>query len=477
MKIISLMSENVKRLKAVRITPNGNLVQITGRNGQGKTSVLDSIWWALAGAKPIQSAPIRKGQQRATITLNLGDYVVTRSFRRAPTEAGKGESNEFTTKITVETKDGGSLKSPQDVLDGLLGSLTFDPLAFSRMKAKDQFDALRAFVPGIDFDKVDGLNKADYDRRADATRLGKEARAAATMIMVPDGTPEEPVDEAALVRELQEAGEKNASEAQRATNRANALANIEQLRKEAKTALDKVDADCAAEIRRRDAMVADLEAQIVDLQERIAIAQDRADSHIKNIREMADAKRVSATATADGLQARIDAAADIQEIDTAPLMAAIEKARKTNDAVRRAQERAKHTATAVKYETEAQTLTDNIDARNKAKRAAIAKAKMPVPGLDFGDGIVLLNGVPFEQASDAQRLQTSVAIAMAANPKLRVIRIRDGSLLDEEAMALLGKMADEHDMQVWIERVDSSGEVGFVLEDGEVREAEAGAAA
>jgi len=55
------------------------------------------------------------------------------------------------------------------------------------------------------------------------------------------------------------------------------------------------------------------------------------------------------------------------------------------------------------------------------------------------------------------------------NPKLRVIRVRDGSLLDEDAMKLLAKFADAHDMQIWVERVDSSGAVGFVLEDGRVR--------
>ena len=72
---------------------------------------------------------------------------------------------------------------------------------------------------------------------------------------------------------------------------------------------------------------------------------------------------------------------------------------------------------------------------------------------------------------DAQQLRASVAIAMAANPKLRVIRVRDGSLLDERAMRLLAEMADAHDCQVWIERVDTSGSVGFVLEDGHLKEA------
>jgi hypothetical protein len=98
--------------------------------------------------------------------------------------------------------------------------------------------------------------------------------------------------------------------------------------------------------------------------------------------------------------------------------------------------------------------------------------KMPVQGLTFGEGEILLNGVPFAQASDAEQLQASVAIAAALNPKLRVIRIRDGSLLDDLAMQRLAQFATATDMQVWIERVDSSGKIGFVLEDGHVKQPE-----
>lgn len=60
MKIIKFRADNVKRLTAVEITPDGNMVQITGKNGQGKTSVLDAIWWALGGKENIQGQPIRK---------------------------------------------------------------------------------------------------------------------------------------------------------------------------------------------------------------------------------------------------------------------------------------------------------------------------------------------------------------------------------------------------------------------------------
>ena len=58
MKIVSLQAENIKKLVAVEIKPDGNMVQITGKNGHGKTSVLDAIWWALAGLSNVQAVPI-----------------------------------------------------------------------------------------------------------------------------------------------------------------------------------------------------------------------------------------------------------------------------------------------------------------------------------------------------------------------------------------------------------------------------------
>ena len=114
-------------------------------------------------------------------------------------------------------------------------------------------------------------------------------------------------------------------------------------------------------------------------------------------------------------------------------------------------------------------LTSAIDARKQAAQDAISNADLPVDGIEIIDGAVLLNGVPFDQASDAEQLSASIGIAMTLNPDLKVIRVRDGSLLDQDAMKVLAKMADDADYQIWIERVDSSGDVGFVLEDGHLK--------
>jgi hypothetical protein len=92
-----------------------------------------------------------------------------------------------------------------------------------------------------------------------------------------------------------------------------------------------------------------------------------------------------------------------------------------------------------------------------------------VPGLGFDDDGVTYNGVPFSQCSSAEQLRVSLGVAMALNPRIRVLRITDGSLLDAENLAVIEEMADLQDFQVWIERVAEDGEVGVVIEDGAVK--------
>ena len=425
MKIISLQAENFKRLVAVEIYPDGALVQITGRNGQGKTSILDAIWAALAGASVAPKEPIRKGANEARIRLDLGEIRVTRTFRRK-------EEGGATTSIVVENADGARFPSPQRMLDSLLGALCFDPLAFARMDPKGQFDTLRQFVPGVDFEAIEAQNRTDYQRRTDLNRRAKELRASAAGITVPEGTPAELVDESALIAELTAAGDANA--------------DIERR----KAARQGVQNDANHK-----------KAEGVSLRNRAAELRAQADEADR----LASAKLDEAAA----LDQRLDNAGSLPApVDTAEINRAITQAREINQAVAARRARDIGLAEAHKIERQAEALTQQMEQRTADNVAAIAAARMPIDGISFGDGTVLLNGLPFEQASDAEQLQTSVRIAMALNPKLRVVRIRDGSLLDDDAMRLLGELADANDMQVWLEKVDSTKSIGFVIDDGRV---------
>ncbi|MCC0807546.1 AAA family ATPase [Methylobacterium sp. W2] len=424
MKILQLQAENVKRLKAVSITPNGNIVEITGRNGQGKSSVLDAIWWALAGTSHIQAVPIRKGENEARIRLDLGEIKVTRTFKRQ-------EDGTFPTKILVESADGARYPSPQRMLDSLLGALSFDPLAFTRMDGKEQLEALKRFVPGVDFDAIDKANKADFTKRTDVNRDARTLRSQAAGISLPEDAPSERIDDAALVEEMERAGEHNTDIERRRARR-------EQTEQQVATHVATID-----DLRRR---AADLRRQA-----------DAADAEADGIGELAD-----------GLRKKLaDAPALPEPIDTLALRQRIAEAGRVNALVAQREQRDRIEAQAKDVEAQAAALTKAIEDRTAHRREAIAKAEIPVPGIGFGDDEILLDGIPFDQASSAEQLRTSVAIAIAMNPKLRVIRVQDGSLLDEDAMRILAEMAAA-DYQVWIEVVQSGRSAAIVIEDGAV---------
>jgi AAA domain-containing protein len=430
MKILRLEAENVKRLHAVDITPTGDIVEISGNNANGKTSVLDAIWWALAGTAAVQAEPIRRGAQTARIRLDLGDLIVTRSFKR-------GKDGEFTTKLQVENAEGASFNSPQKMLDALVAVLTFDPIEFTRMKPREQFDAVRGFVPGIDFENIDNLNRGDFQKRTEANKRLEEAKAGAGLVVIRDDLPEDETPEAEFLDKIAGAAQGNADIERARENRVKSRQLSEQ-----KTAVVGDKRAQAAELRRK---ADQLDVDASTLEE--AVAQHTAD---------------------------MDALPPLAEpVDVTEIRTALTKAQAINAAIRKNAESYRRKAALETVATDAAMLSDEltakINARNKAKQEAISAAQMPVEGLGFGDGFVTLNGVPFNQASDAEQLSASIAIAMRTNSKLRVIRVRDGSLLDDSKMKILAELAKANDCSVWIETVRAVTDAAIIIEDGRVK--------
>lgn len=421
MKIVQFTAENFKRLQAVEITPNGNLVQITGLNGAGKTSVLDGIWTALKGKSVAPQDPIHDGAERALLRLDLGELVVTRRFN-------KGGKDGYTTTVTVESADGAKFGSPQAVLDSLVGALALDPLAFVAMPAKEQFETLQALVP-FDFAALERENAKDYEERTAVNRVAKDARTRAEAISVPKGAPRKRIDEDNIISALSSAADANGA--------------VERMK---------------ARVERAEAERDRLHDEAIDLRSRAKGLLAQADE--------ADAKAAS-------LLEDIKSMGIPDPVDIDAIRAELERARAHNLAVGALEQREELMGDAEIAEQQSRELTERMAARVAAKTQAIQDAKLPVEGLDLEDGRVLLNGHPFGDASSAEQLRASIALAAAMNPKLRIIRCRDGSLLDPNGLKLVSEFADANDMQIWLERVDASGKIGFVIENGLLAASEA----
>lgn len=435
MKIIKLKAENIKKLVAVEITPAGNVVRITGKNGAGKTSVLDSIFWALGGQQNIAEEPIRKGEKRAAIEVDLGDMIVHRTF----TEGGG-------TALTIENKDGLRFKSPQTMLDGLIGRLTFDPLDFMRQEPRKQFETLR-MLTGVDFSKLDGMRQRAYDERTQVNRDVKRLEVQAEGVVIPK-EPDPPgdsieVDVAELAGKVTEAVELRNS----------------------KEKIDGLSRAAQISLKQEGLKILSIQEEINALTKRLKAATDeslRLEQDIIALDEQSTAITVPDIAA---LGTELKTAEDRnREIRQARAAYAQEKAR-----IETAKTRKREYQEELKVaEEKAKGLTAKIDEIDGEKARQIAEAKFPLVGLGFGNGAVTFNDLPLSQASSAEQLRVSMAMAMALNPKLRVIRVTDGSLLDSDSLTIIEEMANSGDFQVWMESVDETGKVGVYIVDGQV---------
>lgn len=429
-KIIKLTSQNVKRLSAIEITPDGNVVVIGGRNGQGKSSVLDSIMYALGGKDKLPQKPVREGQDGAEITVDLGDLIVKRTF----TAAGG-------TNLVVSNKEGAKFPSPQSILDKLVGTLSFDPLDFAR-NADGQAETLRRMV-GLDFAAMDADYEAAYNER---TVVNREVKAIAAQVSAKPlflGVPDEEVKIADILSEQQEASNQNAANAK-------SRAGVDEL---------------VAGIAKQEKAVLDLDDLIIS---KLAAIQE-IQKGIKTMEENKAAIAAEIPVLKSNLERRKKFIGTLTDIDLAPFKTKAETAEETNGRIRSNKARANLVEQQKQKQAKSDALTAKLDGIEAAKQKAITEAKYPIPGLSFDkEGNVLYNGIPFSQASSADQTKVSIAIGLALNPTLRVLLIRDGSLLDEDSLAMVADIAAKNDAQVWMERVSTGGEVSVIIEDGMV---------
>jgi len=418
---VQLTAENVKRLRAVTIAPDGNVVQITGRNGQGKSSVLDAIWYALGGKSSHCVEPIRRGEKSAKVTLNLGDLIVTRAWSANDKSA-----------VTVQSKDGARYPSPQAILDKLVGDLTFDPLAFTRMKPAEQVETLKRLA-GLDFADIDRKRQEAYDQRTERNREAKLFDAQLAQTTMHDLG--DPLDAQAIKAELDAAvRELRMNDAKR-----RALADMRQEYEAAKERVSALDERIAAlrnELLQAEGMRADMD--------------DNAKEILRIGKIAADAAEKLVDPDINAIQAKMEAARDQHS--------KAEHNRRYSDIRGKAQD----------ARNASDELTAAIAKLDGDKQRMVSDAKMPIDGLGLDGGRVTYQGMPFDQCSSAEQLRISVAIGSATNPKFRTMCVKDGSLLDKDSLRLLGELCEQHDLQVWLERVGDGDGVGVVIEDGQV---------
>lgn len=395
MKITRLEASNFMRLVAVEITPEGNIIQITGPNGAGKSCLLDAIVAVLGGGHNQVEKPIRDGESKAKVVLETETFIGTRKFA-----AGKST-------LTLKHKGTAPPMSPQQFLKSITGPISFDPLAFSTMNAKDQRQTLLTLL-GLDLNVHDAKINGLREERKVMLANKKRADGDLELLTLTPGLPSAEVSVAQLSQLLTDGVKVN--------NRATAI-------------------DSAFGVKKQ--LVAENQGRIDGLQ-----------AQIETLLEECGALEAEA--------------GQIDLVDTAAIQQQIDTAETTNQKIRANLAYHKADAGVDRLVEEVKDKYDAIQDAEAAKANAIGQAEMPVPGLGVDEVCVTFDGIPMAQVNHAKRVEVSLSVAIAMNPELTVMLI-NGNGLDTDTLKTIAAKVEGTEYQVWME-VQTNKNKGFGIE-------------
>lgn len=412
-KINSLELENVKRIKAVKLEPSPNgLTVIGGKNGQGKTSVLDSIAWALGGDRYRPSAAQRDGSvipPTLHITLSNG-LVVERKGKNAD--------------LKVIDPDG--RKSGQQLLNEFISQLALDLPRFMEANNKDKANILLQIIGvGDKLFELERREKELYNQRHAVGQIADQKRKfAAEMVFYPDA-PAELVSASELIRQQQDILARNAENQHKREN----MRSIEMKAESLQSDIDRLRAE-----------MQHLESQLT-------------------------------TALADLEIARKDALF-LQDESTAELERNIAEIDEINVKVRANLDKEKAEDDTKEYAAQYNVLTAQLDDVREEKLALLNGAELPLPGLSVEDGELTYNGHKWDSVSGSDQLKIATAIARKINPQCGFVLVDKLEQMDIDTLREFGAWLEGEGLQVIATRVSTGDECSVIIEDGYVKDDE-----
>lgn len=414
-KIIGFEAENVKRIQAVALAPSANgLTIIGGNNGNGKTSILDAICYALGGERRKPTSLVRDGAEgnpHIKVTLSNG-LIVERS--------GKNSS--------LKVADSKGLKGGQQLLNSLIEELALDLPKFMEMSGKDKAAMLLKTI-GVQ-DELEKLEQDEArvyaDRRAanlDADRKKKLA----------DGLPfhhDAPADIVSTFDLIQKYNDANTQNAQNAQKRQALAADEYRL---------------GGLVKQIDG----LEAQLVNLRLEHSSLSDSVSNARREVEGLCDVSTE-------------EISRQLQNIDA------------INARVRDNQRKEQADRDAAEAKSLYDALNADLTRIRTAKADLLDNTKLPLDGLSIDGGELVYNGKKWDCMSGSEQMRVATAVVRASNPKCGFVLLDKGEQMDANSLAEFGRWLETQGMQAIMTRVSTGAECTIIIEDGMVRTAPVG---
>ncbi len=411
-KITGLQEENFKRIRAVALTPSpSGLTVVGGRNGQGKTSVLDGICAALGGGKYIPTEPTRDGSVTpAKLRVTLSNGIVAE--RSGP-------------KSALRITDPMGRKGGQKLLDSFVEQLALNLPKFMQASSADKAETLLKVIGvGPQLAELDRQAESTYSDRTIANRTVDSLTKAVSLMPYHEGAPEKPVSVSELIQEQQTILARNGEN--------------ERLRRRAAQITDQMN--------RQAQYVKDLTAKLREAEDLL-------------LKYQAEAETANTSA------------ADLRDESTAELEASIQNAEAINRLVSDNVKRAEKEQELEKARAEADALSQKLEQIRSQRKALLDSAPLPLPGLSVEGGELSYHGKRWDGMSGSEQLRVSCAIVKALRPECGFVLMDGLEAMDMETLAEFDVWAKQEGLQIIATRVSSSGEgCTVVIEDGYLTE-------
>lgn len=406
-KINTLEFENVKRIKAVQLSPTKTgLTIIGGDNAQGKTSVLDSIAWALGGDKFKPSSPKREGsviEPHLKVTLDNG-ITVERS--------GKNSA--------LKVTDINGNKGGQQLLNSFIEAFALDLPKFMNQTSREKAQTLlRIIGVGDKLYELENKEKNLYDQRTAIGRIADQKDKFAKEMPVYTDVPAEPVSVTELIAQQQEILARNGEN--------------ERLR-QSKTALQA----------RRNALnekVEMLQKELARYTDELHIVMEQFETASKTVAELKDES-------------------------TAELEESIKNIEEINKKILANLDREKAEKEAADYTAQYDLYTEQIEEVRRDKRALLEGADMPLEGLSVEQGELIYNGQQWDCMSGSEQLIVAASIVRKLNPSCGFVLLDKLEQMDMNTLAAFGAWLESQGLQAIATRVSKGDECSVIIEDG-----------
>lgn len=410
-KINKLEIENVKRIKAVKIEPTqSGLTIVGGNNNQGKTSVLDSIAWALGGEK---YRPSKAQRDDSTIppTLHIvmsNGLVVER----------KGKNSSL--KVTDPTGN----KAGQQLLNEFVEQLALDLPKFMESSGKEKAQTLLKIIGvGDQLEILDRKEKELYNRRFSIGQIADRKKKFADEQPYYPEAPKELISPSELIKQQQEILARN------------------------------------GENQKKREQVEKYKSSVFFIRQSVDSMREQLEQEEQKLKEEEENLRI----------AQMNAS-DLQDESTAELEASLANIEEINRKVRANMDKDKAEDDALDYKNQYNALTIEIDKTRKEKTDLLHSAELPLPDLSVKDGELIYKGQQWDNMSGSDRLKVSTAIVRKLNPKCGFVLLDKLEQMDMNTLQEFGQWLEQEGLQAIATRVSTGEECSIIIEDGYVKE-------